>query len=396
MRKVSLSIITVSLLGLVFVGCGDSSDTQDEVVSKDVTVERAPVLNATVTDANGQVATQKVGQDIYSFAQAITFPVTVVGGFIDLNGNGVADSTDISLDIPLKSYSNIVTPITTLVAVEDPVKREELTQVLLAKLNVNDSTLSEDDLLGLSSKNQYVSALSNSIYEEVAKERFSGNLVADINSRFNYEDMINQYSTDMSELSDTLSNTISIIQNNQGKTLLEIESDLMHDSGYFNNLTASDIDKFQGIIENQNDDNGDIVNPYNIDIAKYTVAIYKNIDEESYFAHSMFGSTEGMSQYSGGIFDNPSFSCEDLGYTNSEKDYDQNVNATMQADGSLLIDGSNTGDIFMYHFKTYTKYYADSTFSVCNEMDYAGGYNHSGTNNIATAFDYESYYSGVE
>ena len=121
-----LSVLALSFLTAGFlVGCGgggSSSDgtstnsgasglSEESVTSTDVTVERGAVYNSVVTDANGQIAIQKDGQNVYTFAITPVYPITVTGGVVDVDGNGI-DESDIELFTPLTSYSNIISPIT--------------------------------------------------------------------------------------------------------------------------------------------------------------------------------------------------------------------------------------------------------------------------------------------
>ena len=93
-------------------GTGSSGTITPSLTSTDVTVERGAVYGATVTDANGQVATQIAGKNVYTFATTPVYPITASGGIIDIDNNGI-DEGDIELTTVLTSYSNVVTPITT-------------------------------------------------------------------------------------------------------------------------------------------------------------------------------------------------------------------------------------------------------------------------------------------
>ena len=122
-----LSVLALSFLTAGFlVGCGGGGSSSDgtstnsgasgglsgeSVTSTDVTVERGAVYNSVVTDANGQIAIQKDGQNVYTFAITPVYPITVTGGVVDVDGNGI-DEGDIELFTPLTSYSNIISPIT--------------------------------------------------------------------------------------------------------------------------------------------------------------------------------------------------------------------------------------------------------------------------------------------
>ena len=101
MIKFSLSALAV--IGLLLSGCGSdsssSSDTTDALASEatDITVERGPVLKATVVDANGKRGLS-AGRGIYHFASSPKHPVKSYGGYIDLNRNGSIDAGDINMN----------------------------------------------------------------------------------------------------------------------------------------------------------------------------------------------------------------------------------------------------------------------------------------------------------
>ena len=127
MKKIN-GLVLSALTAAFLVGCGGGSSsgsssssssgtnsggsTTPALSATDITVERGAVYGATVTDANGQVATQKTGTNVYTFATTPVYPITASGGIIDIDNNGI-DEGDIELTTVLTSYSNVVTPITT-------------------------------------------------------------------------------------------------------------------------------------------------------------------------------------------------------------------------------------------------------------------------------------------
>ncbi len=90
------------------------------VVSKqptEVVVERGPVLGADVKDANGVKAVQKEGTNTYVFPDTPKYPISSIGGFVDLDGDKKLSASDLSLKgKKLESYTKVVTPITTYLA----------------------------------------------------------------------------------------------------------------------------------------------------------------------------------------------------------------------------------------------------------------------------------------
>lgn len=181
--KLTLSLALAAALGLGFSGCsgdggGGSSATS---TATDITVERGKVFDATVRDSSSpvQTATQKVTTNVYSFVSAPTYPVLVTGGWIDVNANGVKDIGDVNLSITMKSYSNVVTPVSTYIADANATIREQKLTALKERLNANGvgaaTELSEADLLEVPSKaNLDVIVLSNAIYKDALEK--GGNL----------------------------------------------------------------------------------------------------------------------------------------------------------------------------------------------------------------------------
>jgi len=181
-EKITLSVLLAATL-TVLTGCG-SDDTTAVIpltsTATDITVERGKVYNATVVDAStpAQVAVQKQNQNVYTFAAAPTYPITVTGGWIDVNNNGTKDTGDVPLDITMRSYSTNVTPISTYLADGNDTQREERLQSMLTELNtdgIGDATpLVEADLFALPSQaNQDVIVTSNAIYQEAISNNSS-------------------------------------------------------------------------------------------------------------------------------------------------------------------------------------------------------------------------------
>lgn len=114
-----------SILSLCFLGCGPSGScesinldsntkTQNSV---DIKVERGAVFMSTVVDANGTKASKNnLGySNIYTFPNQPIYPISAKGGYIDIDGNGKLTRDDAKLDIDMVSYSNIISPLTTIV-----------------------------------------------------------------------------------------------------------------------------------------------------------------------------------------------------------------------------------------------------------------------------------------
>ena len=111
-KLLALSVITALLLS----GCGsESTSTEDSSVpTTDITVERGPVLDATVRDANGKIGVSK-GNGVYAFTNP-SYPVESFGGYIDMDRDGVVSEGDVKMGyFRLRTMSgNVMTIATTM------------------------------------------------------------------------------------------------------------------------------------------------------------------------------------------------------------------------------------------------------------------------------------------
>lgn len=150
------SIAVMVILVLALAGCGDSDQL-------DIVVERGPVIDATVMDTAGNVAAPIIaGQNYYAFDTAPTYPIIVVEGWIDTNGNLEMDEEDVLLDLPLLSYAKVVTPITTYLSHPDETIRNQRKETLLRDMNIAD----EEALFMLPSQaGSEVIALNNALFK---------------------------------------------------------------------------------------------------------------------------------------------------------------------------------------------------------------------------------------
>lgn len=182
--KISLSMAT-AILALGFSGCGGGgSGTSSQIDNQQpiqptpttVTIERGAVYDANVTDAIGNKATQQNGKNVYLFADTPKYPVTVNGGWIDVDGDGKKTIEDIELTTTLKSYSTNVTPITTYIADANVTIRENRLNELSSKMNVP-----TDELLKLPSTGTTDAMLvHNSVFNEIQLNGTTDNLDVDI------------------------------------------------------------------------------------------------------------------------------------------------------------------------------------------------------------------------
>ncbi len=173
----SLSVIAA----LSFYGCGSSTSTNTSAIADasasveaaisavsgySVVVERGAVYDSNVTDANGSVAVQVSDtNNTYVFANEPVFPVTAVGGWIDVDGDGNLTAADVALDINLTSYCNVITPTTTYIADENETIREQKLFALAQETN----TTIEELLKAPSEATKKSIIVLNAVYEKLVE-----------------------------------------------------------------------------------------------------------------------------------------------------------------------------------------------------------------------------------
>ena len=153
-----------TLVGIVasfyLIGCGSggsSSSSTSNVTT--FSVERGSILDATVSDASGQTATNNIGSNEYTFENKVTYPVTVSGGYIDVDNSGTRTSSDVDLDMNLSTHSGTaITLISTIIGENRGTNLETLSQTF---------SLNSEDLLVLPSQNKKIALLTNLIYKEL-------------------------------------------------------------------------------------------------------------------------------------------------------------------------------------------------------------------------------------
>ena len=198
MRTRTIGLVSLLSMGLLLNGCGESStsDTK-ELNPTDITVERGAVYAATVTDAAGSVATQKMGENVYRFSDTPKYPISVTGGWIDVDGDGKKTVNDVTLNHPMYSYSNMVTPLTSYIADSNVTLRESRLTELQNRFSIDAEELSK--LPSLSTQNAML--LQNAIYSELIKNDNNSSLVtlSDVETLFTSLQTLTQQSSGSTE-----------------------------------------------------------------------------------------------------------------------------------------------------------------------------------------------------
>ena len=198
----SFSLLSLTLLMPACGGGGQPSQTPIQVNSTTVTVERGAVINAKVVDANGKVATSKIDSNQYIFKSTPTYPLTAIASnesWIDIDGDGNRTANDVVLDINMTSYSNVITPVTTILSDSNKTKRDALAQKLSQLFNIPVGDLSKAPS---TAQNSGLAILTNAIYKAV-KTRHAA--IADI---FNYKTLIVDGNNTLQKSDNTLSQAV--------------------------------------------------------------------------------------------------------------------------------------------------------------------------------------------
>jgi len=221
--KIAISLVVGTLL---LTGCS-TEETASEYT--DVTVERGAVYDANVRDSNGTFAKSVDGTNVYRFSNTPAYPIFVTDGWIDVDGDKQKTVRDVPLGFIMKSYSNIVTPITTYTAQEtNETKREQKLEELAEIMNIpNNDTTYLKTLPSDSNIPQTVVYMQNSIYKTIKE---NNNIISLLNT-------------------DTIESNYNAIQNSvyESNDYMAVEKQVMLDleaSGDIKFFVQSEIDAY--------------------------------------------------------------------------------------------------------------------------------------------------------
>ncbi len=383
-NKFGLSLATIAILGMGFTGCDSDSDndsdsdkptsmpsgqtnldagttetpTESSKTPTDVTVERGKVYNATVKDSSepAQVATQKNGENIYTFADTPIYPIIVTDGWIDVDGDGEKSEGDMELNMEMKSYSDTVTPISTYLAEEtDEAKREAKLNELLSSLGIDG--LTEEELLALPSETSIEAQIAiNAVYGEM------------IESDFNNEDF------NLNDLGETVSELDGLYFNpdlSESDIAIAMETYLLEESNLKNvfedsMISEADISSYMNNNENPYTDNPEALAP---------VASINELLDQTFYAIELDGEDSSYSKFTipssftvDSIDDeNPSdkdYYLEDAQWVEDSEDdsYDDDDDDYSYEDSTEKVSVSNDKlEIISSYTETYTDDNGDTT-----------------------------------
>jgi len=159
MKKRYYSAAVLVAVGIIS-GCGSSTDSGDlsgsvsQNTLTEITVQRGPVLNAYVVDSKNQIA-KETGNGKYVFENKPEYPVKVLGGFIDINRDGVVDEGDINNTLIYETTDgNSVTLVSSIA------KKQEIRQFLKEKFSLSDEDIDNK----LPDENKTIAAISDEVF----------------------------------------------------------------------------------------------------------------------------------------------------------------------------------------------------------------------------------------
>ena len=230
MKIKTLSLVIVS--SVLFYGCGggssDSNTSSSSSSSTTVPVTKGPLLQAIAVDSSEtpKSGTQIAGTNKYTFNGEVTYPITVTGGYVDVNNNGVVDEGDYKFTGKLSSYSEVVTPITTYLGdtSKDQGKNKLTSLKSLSGVTSDSDFLTKDP----SETNEDILALVASIYETYPDLMDNDDSNNDIN-----DDIADENSVLSSKFQDykNILSSASFENETLDKKLVRVEQHLRDNSG---------------------------------------------------------------------------------------------------------------------------------------------------------------------
>ena len=156
-----LSTAAVVALGLS--GCNSIDDTTSTSTSaNDVTVERGPILGGLVVDANGQRAADQ-GNGLYRFETTPVHPIKAMGGYIDVNRNGVVDAGEVENTLIMQAKEGSAVTLVSTLASNPELETFLTTELNVTRDQITSLTPSSDDDIGAISDEVYRYCIENNI-----------------------------------------------------------------------------------------------------------------------------------------------------------------------------------------------------------------------------------------
>jgi hypothetical protein len=165
-KAIQSALAMTGLLSLLISGCGGGGDGRGPAASSfaDITVERGPLLHALVSDADGNMA-GNLGNGVYRFNDVPTYPISTVGGYIDVNRSGSVDEGDVKagrLIMRSGESGGAVTLCSSMAGVQ-------VLKELLLNMGFTESQL----LNATPSQDRMIAALSDELYKYAVAQQIS-------------------------------------------------------------------------------------------------------------------------------------------------------------------------------------------------------------------------------
>jgi len=188
-----LSLIACALF---IIGCGGSSSSSSTSINE-VDVQRGPVLNAYVVDANAQVGIE-IGDGKYKFEKTPKYPIKAIGGIIDVNRNGIIDEGDVNNTLEYETIDGKSVTIVSTIG-----KNAEIREMLKKEFKLSD----EEIFNALPDENKIVAAVSDEVYAYCVKH--------------NIKNPANLTSSEFSSLKDNIKKRIKDYENVKNRVAIE-------------------------------------------------------------------------------------------------------------------------------------------------------------------------------
>lgn len=163
------ALVMTGVIGLLVSGCGGSGGGEGGGQGQgqgargaatssfaDIAVERGPLLHSLVTDANGSIAGH-LGNGVYRFRGVPVYPISTIGGYVDVNRSGSVDEGDVlarTMTMRSGESGEAVTLCSTLAGVQ--VLKDRLLAMGFTEAQLLNATPSQDRM---------IAALSDEIYK---------------------------------------------------------------------------------------------------------------------------------------------------------------------------------------------------------------------------------------
>jgi len=230
--KRSLSRKNILLAGMVstlLAGCGgDGGDAATPTTpgfaatATDITVERGPLLESTLIDASGKHGAH-LGNGVYRFNMPPTYPISSLGGYIDLNRSGVVDTGDVKAGtLTLKSgQSGLAITLGSTLA-SNSTLLESLLVMGFTQQQLLNNTPSQDRMIAALSDELYKYAVTHHISDVATLTTTElANLSNAIQARINaYQNMTTDTATLERQLIAELSGSVDMVDADEAAALV--------------------------------------------------------------------------------------------------------------------------------------------------------------------------------